>query len=329
MYKFKSAFAIEIEAMLKYRQAFGHGTDFLRNHLVSFDAFTAGHMPDENEITRYLVVAYMDNQCSCNTKGLREKLFALRTLAKYVNSTGGTAFVPPMSIIPRQRKYSPYVFTDEELTMLFEAMDEMRQGHWDPMVVKCAPVLFRLIYTCGLRPREGYWLKTQNVDFKTGEIRIEKSKKNKDRLVVMSEDMKALMLRYKDFLDKQFPGSEYLFVNRRGERCCVVSLRKFFWASWVRALKTKGVKKAPHVRVYDLRHRFASCVLSKWANKGDDVFAKLPFLRAYMGHSTLDSTLYYVHILPAHLTKSQSFDWQKINQIIPTMENDNEYRVSK
>ena len=44
-----------------------------------------------------------------------------------------------------------------------------------------APVLYRLIYTCGLRPREGRELKTENINLKTGEILIVQTKKGQAR----------------------------------------------------------------------------------------------------------------------------------------------------
>lgn len=43
----------------------------------------------------------------------------------------------------------------------------------------------------------------------------------------------------------------------------------------------------------------------------------LPYLRTYMGHSSLSQTAYYIHILPENLMKSRKIDWNKLNDIIP------------
>ncbi|GLP82997.1 hypothetical protein TUM20984_44170 [Mycobacterium antarcticum] len=51
-------------------------------------------------------------------------------------------------------------------------------------------------------------------------------------------------------------------------------------------------------RPYDFRHHFAYANIERWMNAGDDVTAMLPYLSRYMGHSTFESTYYYVHTSP-------------------------------
>ena len=41
----------------------------------------------------------------------------------------------------------------------------------------------------------------------------------------------------------------------------------------------------------------------------------LPYLSAYMGHSELTSTLYYIHLLPENLRKSKAVDWDLLSRI--------------
>ena len=41
----------------------------------------------------------------------------------------------------------------------------------------------------------------------------------------------------------------------------------------------------------------------------------LPYLSAYMGHSELTSTLYYVHLLPENLRRSEGVDWDRLSRI--------------
>ena len=54
----------------------------------------------------------------------------------------------------------------------------------------------------------------------------------------------------------------------------------------------------PAPRPYDLRHHFAYANIERWAAHGRDVAAMLPYLAAYMGHATFESTYYYVHTSP-------------------------------
>ena len=76
----------------------------------------------------------------------------------------------------------------------------------------------------------------------------------------------------------------------------------------------------PSVRIYDLRHRFASARLNQWLDNGEDLFSKLPYLRTYMGHTNLSSTVYYIHLLPENLVKSAGIDWNFLRQMIPEVE---------
>lgn len=120
------------------------------------------------------------------------------------------------------------------------------------------PVIFRLIYTCGLRPQEGRDLHRRNINFQTGEILITNTKKKKERIVVMSDDMLALCQRYdkmRQFFYEDnlyfFPGSvdspiDGAWLNRQLQKC------------WRLANPNIPKENLPHVRIYSLRHRFAS-----------------------------------------------------------------------
>lgn len=89
-----------------------------------------------------------------------------------------------------------YIFSDSELSSLFSAIDTLPEDKKIPYTRQMLPVLFRLIYTCGLRPQEGRELKRRNINFQTGEILITNTKKKKERFVVMSDDMLMLCRRY-------------------------------------------------------------------------------------------------------------------------------------
>lgn len=57
-----------------------------------------------------------------------------------------------------------------------------------------------------------------------------------------------------------------------------------------------------HPRLYDLRHTFATHRLYQWVKEGKDINACLAYLSEYMGHSNLESTAYYIHLLPTLYT---------------------------
>jgi integrase len=60
---------------------------------------------------------------------------------------------------------------------------------------------------------------------------------------------------------------------------------------------------AKNPRPYDFRHRFAYANIERWATEGKDVMAMMPYLMRYMGHSSIESTCYYLHISPNFMNK--------------------------
>jgi integrase len=174
-------------------------------------------------------------------------------------------------------------------------------------------VLFRLTYTCGLRPNESREILAKNVNLDTGEIVITNTKRDKDRVVVMSDDMLGMCRRYDARRGIFGGGSPYFFPAKDGGAFTSAKIIAAFNRAWAMAVCSLQNPVPPSVRVYDLRHRFASARLNRWLDEGRDLFSMLPYLREYMGHHSLNETAYYIHILPENLTKSSAVDWVKFN----------------
>ena len=177
------------------------------------------------------------------------------------------------------------------------------------------PVMFRLIYTCGLRPNEGRELLTENINFDTGEILITKTKRHKERIVVMSDDMLDFCKHYNATSSKYRGNSKYFFPAHDGEPLINTRMNSLLNECW--SLSNSTAKDLPAIRVYDLRHRFASTILIRWIDEGKNLYAMLPYLSAYMGHSTMTETAHYIHILPENLAKSAGIDWDVFNDLLP------------
>ena len=131
----------------------------------------------------------------------------------------------------------------------------------------------------------------------------------------MSSDMLKLCRAYDKRRVVFAKGSQYFFPSWAGGAFSSSKLAYHFTDCWRRAYP--NVENLPRVRVYDLRHRFASAALNRWLDKGQNLSAKLPYLRAYMGHNDLTETLYYVHLLPENLTKSPGINWEALDSIMP------------
>ena len=80
----------------------------------------------------------------------------------------------------------PYSYTVDELTRFFAQTDKCRFCYEYPSQHLIMPVIFRMIYMCGLKVSEARLLKVADVDLENGVLSIHHSKKDNSRLVPMS-----------------------------------------------------------------------------------------------------------------------------------------------
>lgn len=311
MSDFTSSFARAIEGMLKYRAALGMSAAALANQLGRFDRYCVEFYPNDSVLEKEMVFSWLAARAGNPRNNAGTDAAAVRRLGEYLTAIGQPAYILPKGFYPAKSGFAPYIFTDAELAALFKAVDTLPHKK-NSTEAATAPVLFRLIYTCGLRPNEGRELLLKNVDFDTGEIYITNTKKKKDRIVAMSGDMLALC---REFRNTRLPGSICFFPRADGKPYTAAQVDRLLKKCWGDA--NPGISDLPNARTYDLRHRFASARLNRWLDEGANLNNKLAYLRAYMGHRELSETAYYIHILPENLVKSAGVDWAALNAILP------------
>lgn len=107
----------------------------------------------------------------------------------------------------------------------------------------------------------------------TGEITIKETKKHKDRVVVMSDDMNDLMKRYSYLRESFHPENPYFFPSKKGLPYEVKMLDWHFKNFIKRLYPGLDENEIPNIRVYDLRHRFATAVMIKWINEKRNLYS--------------------------------------------------------
>ena len=205
--------------------------------------------------------------------------------------------------------YTPYIFTDDELRKLFEAFDTLQPHFEAPEREYIVPVLFRMMYFCGMRPAEPLKLLYEVVNLQTGEIYIRQSKRKSDRRILMSKDLISLCRRYDSFKKLR----THFFERVDGCRFPTYWLTNQFHISW----RNSGLVKRGNPRPYDFRYNYATRTMMRWVNEGRDVMAMAPYLSAYMGHTCFTATMYYIHLLPERLIKSSGIEWARFSCIYP------------
>lgn len=179
-------------------------------------------------------------------------------------------------------KTLPLVLTREEVARLFAAVQEPRFR-----------TLFRLIYACGLRIGEAVTLEVRDLR-EPGRIHIREAKGNKERHVPLPERMREeLRVFWKTHRHPKwlFPG-----VGRgwREQPARVAQLAAAVEPMGVGSVQhclrlVRSAAKLPQgTVVHTLRHSYATHLLEEGVS--------IRLISAYLGHSSLETTLIYTHL---------------------------------
>ena len=114
---------------------------------------------------------------------MQNRVGIIRQLAIYMTRIGFHAYVFPKNILPKVPEYIPYIFSNEELSAFFKRVDACHYNAEVPNRQWIMPLLFRILYGCGLRISEALNLRVRDVDLQTGVLTILDGKFNKDRFV--------------------------------------------------------------------------------------------------------------------------------------------------
>jgi integrase len=132
----------------------------------------------------------------------------------------------------------------------------------------------------GMRPEQVFRMRTENIDFKQKTIFNPFGKtKAARRTIPMTDDVMSLLrVRVKESSAKETP---FVFPSPYDIQKPIGSVKKAHSAAVVRA------KIKQHLRLYDLRHTFATRAVASGAD--------LPTLSALLGHTSILMTMRYVH----------------------------------
>lgn len=315
MSELKSKFGNDLRGFISLKEAFGNEKKAFLPHLRSFDVFCCMQYPESEYLTREIILAWLAKKGE--TSQNRSESHIIRQFGIYLTAIGKPAYVIQSNFVLSKSDFTPYIATNAELLAFFEATDSLKYSKHNPNAHIIAPVLFRLLYTCGLRPNEGRELKTQDINLQTGEIIIRHNKQHKERIVVMSDDMLRLCNAYNAYRKILSCESVYFFPAFKDKPFSNQSLWRLHRICWKIANPGVPEDKLPSFRPYDFRHCFASRIIQRWLDEGREIESMISYLRAYMGHVTFNSTIYYVHLMPENLVNSSGINLSAFEKILP------------
>ncbi len=284
-----------IQNYIELKKAIGYKYDTEACHLKRFDQFTLEKYPESTTLTKEIVLDWcrkkdyeaQANQCS--------RASIIREFGRYLESIGTKGYILPKGYYPTEPQYIPYIYTCDELVRFFAETDKCKHCYECPYRHHIMPVIFRMIYLCGLRVSEARLLKVGDVDLEKGILAIHHSKKDNSRLVVMSDSLTERCRFYSKSVHHHSDPEDYYFPALEGKPMTLGNLyknfRRFLWRA---RISHRGKGNGP--RIHDLRHTYAVHCLKKWVLQEKDLTVYLPILKTYMGHDSFNDTAYYLRM---------------------------------
>ena len=291
--EFRSGLAAEIKSLIAEKNALGYPYEQSSRHLAVFDAVCAERFPGEDSLTREMAMTWAKRREGEHPNSQIRRISPVRALAEHMDRKGLDAFVIPRGVPAHEVDYVPYIYTRAEIAALIGAADDMASSARMSRVTKrmMLPCVIRLLYATGMRHGEARMLKRADVDLDSGEITVRPGKNGSGRLVYVSDEVAGHLARYDDIAGER----DWFFAGATGNHPASSWLQQSFLAlKYLAGVEEPGVTK----RVHDIRHTFCVHRLDDWVREGRDVNAMLPYLSAYIGHSSVEATDYYLHLVP-------------------------------
>jgi integrase/recombinase XerD len=241
-----------------------------------------------------------------NTRRGRE--MAVDAFCRYRRRSEPKCFLPNPLSFARSRPYRPPVIIEpEQIGQLLQLASKLRPHPESPLLPFVARLAIVLLYTAGLRRGEVARLRLEDVDLRSGVLRIRETKFHRSRWVPLSPsartELKSYLRRRRTTPCGTCPTSPLLFNGKHPPSCYSGGgLWRIVHQLLVKAdIRDESGNRA---RVHDVRHSFAVAALRRWYGDGADVQSSLPKLALYMGHVSIVSTAYYLRRMPVVVARA-------------------------
>ncbi|MEE1169377.1 MAG: tyrosine-type recombinase/integrase [Lachnospiraceae bacterium] len=292
----------KIEAFLNFKNSLGIKYQAPRSILKNLDRYNLNH-ENESELSKSLVEGWADYYAARSESQDRSWVSPIREFGRYLNSTGDrAAYILDDRYNIQRYQAEVYLLTEKEIQQFFEECDRfvLRYSGW-PGRRYVLPALYRFLYCCGVRCIEARSLKCTEVHLDQGYIDVLGGKALRDRRLFLSDELIKYLKEYDAKISRVFSDREYFFPGGYGGIYSSSAISANFRNIWLSAGLKRDGKVKP--RAYDFRHHFACANIMRWSEEGKDIHAMLPYLMRYMGHSSLESTYYYIHLIPDYFSQ--------------------------
>lgn len=291
---FNSTLSELITGYIEEKRAIGYKFIKGSSHLKQFDTFVAKVHFMEKKLPKELILLWTQKRPNETDRNRNERISIVRGFASYMVRLGYEAYIFPAAAVTIDRySYVPYIFSKEELKRIFTICDSYPVSNVSPNRHLILPLLFRMLYGCGLRISEALKLKLDDVDLKQGTLFIRDAKLGKERIVPMAQSLTDHCRLYAANVHKYESCNTFFFPSPFGGGYEESTIYKLFRnVLWKAGISHSG--KGP--RLHDIRHSFSVHCLKKWVLNKADITNLLPYLSAYLGHVDLRGTQHYLRL---------------------------------
>ena len=177
-YVLKSNFKQDINNFLNLKHSSGYKYTTGQILIEQFDNLCFSKYSNETTLTKNIALEWAIPRNNESVSSLENRIVIVREFAKYLNNLGKSAFVIPTSYIPKKDKYKSYIYSNAEIKKIFDVIDNRKYSCYHKNTYIVLPVLFRILYCCGLRISEALSLKVKHIDLENGIISVYEAKNN-------------------------------------------------------------------------------------------------------------------------------------------------------
>jgi integrase/recombinase XerD len=215
---------------------------------------------------------------------------ALQNFFEYLRQSG-RADIPMVELkrLTSEKKHI-HVLSTDDIKQLYQVSYNSEARSSKEELGERDRAMLTVFYGAGLRRNEGRSLNIRDINFDQGLLHVKKGKGNKERFVPLTKSNLKHLENYiynSRYVLLDGSKSEALFISQRGVRMNDMSLNNRLHHLVYKTENPELIEKNPSL--HTLRHSIATHLLQNGM--------KLEHIGKFLGHSSLDSTQIYTHLL--------------------------------
>jgi integrase/recombinase XerD len=282
-----------VERYLSLRQTLGYK---LRNTLGNLRAFASFAVErGDTHVRVSTAVDWATEGISPYNRHIRLRDVAL--LARFLHAEDPLHEVPSNPFHAPMRRPLPYIYAPQEIVQLVGAAGRLRESY--PLRRRVYATLFGLIAATGLRISEALDLRFHDI-LPDGVLHIRRTKFGKSRMVPLHSTAAHALDSYMQERRQLAVTDDHVFLSAGDQRIASSTVEYTFRRLRLFAGIAPARTRPP--RIHDLRHTFATRALERCSTKRETVARHFVALAAYLGHTDIAHTYWYLEATPELMT---------------------------